>query len=57
MAGTLRLLALLAFVLAIVAAIPPATARIARVPWVPIGLALWVWAELAAPGGLDLDLD
>ena len=58
MAGTLRLLALIAFLLAIVAAIPaPGPAKLGRVPWVPIGLALWVWAELAEPGGLDLDLD
>jgi hypothetical protein len=52
----LRLLALVAFVLAAVAALPPQGARIGRVPWVPIGLALWVWAELAEPGGFDLDL-
>jgi hypothetical protein len=55
-AGWLRLLALVAFVLAAAAAIPRFGPALGRVPWVPIGLALWVWADLSTPGGgFDLD--
>jgi hypothetical protein len=50
----LLVLALVAFVLAALAAVPRFAVSLGRVPWVPIGLALWVWAELARPGVLDL---
>jgi hypothetical protein len=57
MPTVLRWLAFLAFVLAALAALPPPGARLARVPWLPIGLALWVLADLASAGAFDLDVD
>lgn len=50
-AGWLRLLALLAFILAALSVVPRFAPALARVPWLAIGLGLWVWAALAAPGG------
>jgi hypothetical protein len=49
-ASFLRWCALIAFILAALAAIPPLV-RLGRVPWLPIGLALWMWAEIVRLGG------
>jgi hypothetical protein len=57
MAQLLRVLALICFVLAAAAAINARTAAtLGRVPWLPIGLGFWVWAELIdGPDVLEID--
>lgn len=53
MSQFLRWLALLAFVLAVIAAYRP---RLGRVPWLAVGLLLWLLSVMVAAGDLGSGL-